>query len=190
MLILMLFYIPEVILPLVRTQLAQSGYHHYVLPHHHYHLHLHLLYGWYLQTQLLLYLPIWSFYLQLRELHFKLCGVFFFPSWQKLAKIVSNDQQKFCAQKVYSVKQKSSWGLSETSWTYLLSQKQTLQNLWMPDLQMTGLQYCQNQMRWFCFLSKKKRGKSKIFLYFILKKCIYVVTRINWRTVYSIFSSP
>lgn len=78
MLILMLFYIPEVILPLVRTQLAQSGYHHYVLPHHHYHLHLHLLYRQYLQTQLLLYLPIWSFYLQFRELHFKLCSFFSF----------------------------------------------------------------------------------------------------------------
>lgn len=94
MLILMLFYIPEVILPLVRTQLAQSGYHHYVLPHHHYNLHLHLLYGWYLQTQLLLYLPIWSFYLQLRELHFKLCGVFFFlpdKNLQKLFQMISRN---------------------------------------------------------------------------------------------------
>lgn len=156
MFILMLFYIPEVILPLVRTQLAQNGYHHCVLPHRHYHLHLHLLYGWYLQTQLLLCLPIWSFYLQLRELRFKL-GVVFFPSWQKLTKNCCFywSAEILCA-KVVSYEAAVQLR-SQTSRTHLLSQKQSLQNFWMPDLQMTGLQYCQNQMRWFCFLSNKKR---------------------------------
>lgn len=164
----MLFYIPKVILPLVRTQLAQSGYHHYVLPHHHYHLHLHLLYGCYLQTQSLLYLPIWSFYLQLREIHFKLCVGFFFLPDKNLQKIVvSNDQQKFCAQKVYCMKQKSTWGLSQRLVELTFWAKSKL-------LRTFGCQICKWQA---CSIAKTKwdgsvfyqikRGKSKIFLYLL-----------------------
>lgn len=47
--------------------------------------------------------------------------------------------------------------------THLLTQKQSLQCLWKPDLQMTILRYCWIQVRWFCLLSNKT-GKSNAFL--------------------------